>query len=87
MNFDRLFHEVLVAAQRLGGTPVVEKDGNAGGMASVQVVWNPYECHWVGEANYSSGVRIQTTGSVMPTGAAQDLLFLLNGHIAELRKN
>lgn len=40
-----------------------------GGMTSVGVRWNPYQCQWVADASWSSGDRIAGDFSDSPTDA------------------
>ena len=47
-------------------------DGVHGGMASVHVLWHPYECVWKAKANWSDGTEV-VFDSETPDGAL-DLL-------------
>jgi len=47
------------------------------GMASVKIMWDPYEIGWVAEANWSDGQRLRTEPSGSAIDAILDLIDLL----------
>lgn len=49
-----LLDQALILAQN--------KSPENGGMASVKIVYHPYECYWIAEADYSNNFKIQGEG-------------------------
>lgn len=80
---DKFFEDAQTLASRLSGSSAVKE----GGMASVSVVFDPYESKWFAKADWSSNVAFNTSGSESPTDAILELIDILKEEILELKND
>lgn len=77
---DKFYTDALMLARSAGCLE------NRGGMASVKVSYNPYDCHWEGEANWSSNNRLVGEGADTPMDAILNLIQSLEEELAKNRQ-
>jgi hypothetical protein len=56
-----------------------------GGMASVKLIWNPYEGSWEASASWSGGHELASEGSLQPDHAVTFLITILESEIRALK--
>ena len=80
---DQFYEDAQNLASSLSGSSAVKE----GGMASVMVFFDPYEAKWFGQANWSSNVAFNTSGSESSTDAILELIDILKEEILELKND